>query len=79
MSEILLLDVPESLLDRLRVRARHHQRSVEGEVLTILEDVFAVEERLDRLIVARAVHNRLVASGRTFSDSVELFREDRAR
>jgi plasmid stability protein len=79
MSDVLLRDVPEPLLDALRERADHHQRSVEGEVLTILEEAVRGSVRPDPVQAARVIHDRLAATGRAFSDTVETLREDRAR
>lgn len=34
-------NIPENILQRLRERAKRHHRSVQGEVMTILEDAVA--------------------------------------
>jgi plasmid stability protein len=79
MSDVLLHDVPEPLLDALRERAGQHRRSLEVEVLTILEDAVGEIVRPDPVQAALAIHDRLAGSGRHFADSVEALRDDRAR
>jgi plasmid stability protein len=79
VSDVVLREVPEPLLAALRERASHHRRSVEGEVLTILEEAIGAATRADPVVAARAIHDRLAATGRVFTDSVELLREDRDR
>ena len=58
-------------------RAREHRRSLQSEVKTILEeavpDYEAVWKRIERF------RKLLEQSGRTFSDSADLIREDRDR
>lgn len=38
MVNVTIKNIPEDLVQRLRERARQHHRSVQGEVLAILED-----------------------------------------
>jgi antitoxin FitA len=78
MSQLVIPDVAESLLQQLRERAACQGRSVETEARIILEnalrpDPARVWAEID------AFRERLAASGRTFSDSTELIREDRDR
>jgi antitoxin FitA len=58
-------------------RAREHRRSLQSDVKTILEeavpDYEAVWKRIERF------RKLLEQSGRTFSDSADLIREDRKR
>lgn len=68
-------DVPGDLVEALRERARRHHRSMQGELMHILETAvrppaFQVEE-LVRRIEAVGV--------RTPAESVEMIREDRDR
>jgi plasmid stability protein len=78
MSQLLIPDVAESLLQQLQQRAARHGRSVEAEARVILES--ALREDADQIWAeVDAIRERLAASGRTFSDSTELIREDRDR
>jgi antitoxin FitA len=80
MAELILTDVRERLLHQLRQRAASHGRTPEEEATAILEAVLAnSEKRQDGWAQVDAIRARLAASGRTFSDSAELLREDRDR
>lgn len=76
MSQILVRDVAEDTLERLKARARWHGRSLQGEVKSILIEAtgFSVPE-------ARQVSHRWAKrlAGHAFSDSATLIREDRDR
>jgi antitoxin FitA len=78
MATLLIPDVEESILARLRDRAVTNGRSAEAEAKAILECQLqaaptAAWERVNQF------RGQLAASGRTFSDSAELVREDRER
>ena len=78
MAQLVLTDVNDEVLNELQDRATIHQRTPEEEAKAILSDVLVTKaqngwERVD------AIYNRLAASGRTFTDSVDLLREDRDR
>lgn len=78
MSRSALPDIGPFLWTRLQRRAALHGRSPEVEAKAILEEALStpgedVWARVDE------IHARLAASGRTFSDSAELVREDRDR
>jgi plasmid stability protein len=77
MPELLILDVEESIHQRLKVRAAAHGRTAEDEARTILTE--ALQGTADPWAVVDAIRERLAASGRAPSDSTELLREDRER
>lgn len=66
-------NVPESVLQRLREQARANRRSLQGELLVILED--AVEPRRLTIAEARIQLSRLRL--KTPDESVDMVREDR--
>jgi antitoxin FitA len=78
MSGLLIPDLDPAMLAQLRQRASQHGRSLEDEVRAILEQVAAgpPPSTWDRV---SAIREQLAASGRQFSDSAELVREDRNR
>jgi antitoxin FitA len=78
MSQILIPDVDPALLDQLRQQAWEHGRSVEDEARTILERATRAMPRSVWDDVS-TIRQELAASGRQFSDSAELLREDRER
>ena len=74
------VSVPEQLHARLQHSARKRGCA---EVAELLEHWQTREEQSDDSeVILRevdAIHNELAASGRVFSDSVDLIREDRER
>lgn len=78
MSELILTDVDDTLLQDLRERARHHGRTPTEEAKAILTAALRAEG-VDVWASVDAIYQRLAASGRTFSDSADLLREDRDR
>ncbi len=78
MSQLTILDIDDSLMQRLQQRAAAHGQTVEAEARTILAQTLGTPED-DIWARVDAIHDRLAASGRAFSDSAELLREDRER
>lgn len=78
MSQLTILDIDDSLMKRLQQRAAAHGQTVEAEARTILAQTLGTPED-DIWARVDAIHDRLAASGRAFSDSAELLREDRER
>lgn len=80
MSDILVRDVPGDVLDALKERAGRNRRSLQQEVLAILEwEARHDANRLTAIEAARVIRERLAATGRDFGNSVDDIREDRAR
>lgn len=73
-AQVLVRGIALGVVERLRTRAEHSGRSLEAELRLILTD--AVSENDVQEQVARV---RALFAGQTFSDSVELLREDRER
>ena len=74
MAQILIRNIEENVVDRLKKRAALHGRSLQAEVKIILEqtDHFDMASALK---VADRIRKKL--KGRPVTDSVELLREDR--
>ncbi len=73
MPNLSIKNVPEEMVARLRARAKSHHRSLQGELMTILEEAL----RGDSLTVA-AVYDRVRDLGvKTGPESVGMVREDR--
>ncbi len=65
--------VPEELVRKLRRRAARHHRSIQGELLTLLEDAISPRE-----LSIGELHSEIQALGlRTPAESVRMIREDR--
>jgi antitoxin FitA len=78
MSQLLIPDVDEATLGRLRERAIRHGRTLEGEVKTILSEA-APPAVSNQWAGINAMREQLAASGRIFPDSTDSIREDRSR
>ena len=76
MAQILVRNLDDDLVERLKNRAKRDGRSLESEVRIILEQAARVD-----MLAARALVDRIRAGfkGRRFSDSADLVREDRDR
>lgn len=76
MAQILVRDLDDGLVERLKRQAKRHHRSLQGEVKAILvESASMTPEEL--LAAAEGMQRRL--AGGKFSDSARLVREDRKR
>jgi len=76
MPNVLVRDVDEKVLEKLKTKAARNGRSLQREVQIILSDSINFEPLSD-LEVARKIKDSL--RGRQHSDSAELLREDRNR
>ncbi len=79
MPNILVRAVAEGTLDALKQRARQNRRSLQQELLTILEMAAGGAAVPNPAQNAAAIRARLSQGSREFSDSVEQVREDRER
>ena len=79
MPDVLIRDVPEDVLETLKRRAAQRHRSLQGELMTLLEGAAAETGAKSPAELADEVRRRLASSGRTFTDSTPLIREDRER
>lgn len=77
MAQVLVRQLNEKVVDRLKKRAREHGRSLQSEVKTILEEAVPDYEGAWKRI--ELIRTKLQRSGRKFSDSADLIREDRDR
>lgn len=68
-------NVPEELAEQLRQRARHHHRSLQKELLAILEE--AVSGAPKRLSLEEAYRQVRRLRLHTESEAVRMVREDR--
>ena len=73
MPDLSIKNVPAEVLDRLKVQAKKNHRSLQGELMTILEG--AAQQKGSS---SEALHSRITELGvRTGSESVKFVREDR--
>jgi plasmid stability protein len=76
MSQLLVRDLAPETVERLKIQARLHGRSLQGEIKRILEE--AIQFSLTEASGTAAQWQRRLA-GRVASDSADLLREDRDR
>ena len=79
MPDVLIRDVPESLLAALRARAAARQHSLETELLAILAAAGRSTSEPTPDMLADLIREALGQGGRLFTDSTPLLREDRER
>ena len=77
MPNILVRNLPDEVVEELKQRARRHNRPLQQEVSDIL--IRSACQGRDVAQRAATIRERLLARGGTFSDSVDLLREDRGR
>jgi plasmid stability protein len=77
MAQILVRDLDDALVARLKERARENHRSLQGEVRAILEEAGAETTRSEALAIVDKWQHYCEAKGKTFSDSVEIIRKAR--
>ncbi len=78
MAQILVRDLDERVVARLKERAKASHRSLQGEVRAILEQEARprmTPEEMTQMIEKWRSHWQKL--GKTFSDSTEMIREDR--
>ncbi|MDH5666880.1 MAG: hypothetical protein OEY86_02565 [Nitrospira sp.] len=78
MAQVLVRNLTDKVVARLKKRAKNRGRSLQAEVKTILEEA-AKDVPEDFWKEADRIREQLQRSGRKFSDSAALIREDRER
>ena len=76
MAELLVRNLDQETLKRLKLRAKRHRRSLQGEAKLILEEAAALQLEDARNLIEKI---RSQFSGKKFSDSATLVRRDRQR
>ncbi|MGB7208206.1 MAG: hypothetical protein WBD27_06050 [Pyrinomonadaceae bacterium] len=77
MPNVLVRDVEVTVLDRLKLRAKRQNRSLQAEVKIILQNAAEQREPLTELELIRKIRASNTKVNKT--DSAELLREDRDR
>ena len=77
MPDVLVRDVDVEVLESLKDRASRQGRSLQAELLAILEQA-ARSRMVDARILAARIR-RSLGQGKSHSDSAELLAEDRRR
>ena len=77
MAQILVRDLDDALVARLKERARENDRSLQGEVRAILEEAGAEAARSEALAIVDKWQRYWEVRGKTFRDSAEIIRTAR--
>ena len=77
MSSILVRDLDDNIVGKLKTIAKNHGRSLQGEVKAILTDATSFFTMEEAACVAASWRKKL--KGRQLADSADLIREDRDR
>jgi len=78
VKDVLIRDLDEDVLERLKRRAERHGRSLQAELKRIVEGSARVDEE-DFWASIDELRESLDAAGGSFEDSARLVREDRER
>jgi plasmid stability protein len=77
---VLIRDLSEKTVKELKKRAADNNRSLQAELKAILDSTADRDRHLRKWRKdTDQIYNELKKSGRTFSDSTKLIREDRDR
>lgn len=76
MAQIIVRNLNDAVVERLKAQAKDNNRSLEAEVRHVLEQSARMDMAQAREIV---MERRKKLQGRDFIDSVALIREDRDR
>ena len=79
MSDILVRDVPEQTVQALKQRAKENRRSLQQELISILESTVRESPSRNAARIAAQIRASLAGKGRIFDDSAVLVREERDR
>jgi plasmid stability protein len=78
MSNLVILDVDDWVMERLSRRAEAHGQAPALEAKAILQEALG-QPPVAGWRQVNAIRDSLAAAGKVFSDSTELIREDRNR
>jgi len=78
MAQVLVRNLEERTINRLKERAKAHHRSLQSEIKTILEDSASLPHAGEQVKRLRALHTELFGTQR-FPDSTPSIRKDRER
>lgn len=79
MPNLLVRDVPEQVIATLKRRAARRRRSLQQEMLEILEQAAEEPAAMTAAEMAAAIRDRLGERGIALGDSTPLIRADRER
>ena len=78
MTNVLIRDVSEEVLNRLKIMAKSHNRSLQQELKVFLENT-VTQSSSEIFQKMSEIRKKLRRKSIRFTDSTKLLREDRAR
>lgn len=79
MPNLLVRDVPHHVVEALKLRAAGNRRSLQQEMVEVLEQATEYPNARTGAEIATAIRQRLGEKGIAFEDSTPLIRADRDR
>ena len=78
MANVLIRNIPDEVLDRIKSMAKRRNRSLQQELSEAIENI-ANQSSVDFFQKAKELREKLQKKKVRFTDSAELLREDKAR
>jgi len=78
MANVLIRDVPEEVLNRFKIMAKSHRRSLQQELKMFLENT-VMQSSPEIFQKMAEIKKKLRRKSTRFTDSTKLLREDRSR
>ena len=78
MANVLIRNISDEVLDKIKSMAKHRNRSLQQELSEAIENI-ANQSSLDFFQKAKELREKLRKKKVRFTDSAELLREDRTR
>ena len=78
MANVLIRDVPEEVLNRFKIMAKSHNRSLQQELKGFLENT-VIQSSPEIFQRMAEIRKKLRRKSIRFTDSTKLLREDRSR
>ena len=78
MANVLIRNISDEVLDKIKSMAKHRNRSLQQELSEAIENI-ASQSSLDFFQKAKELREKLRKKKVRFTDSAELLREDRTR
>lgn len=78
MANVLVRNIPDEVLDRIKRMAKRHNRSLQQELIDAIENI-ASQSSVDFSQKAKELRETLRKKKVRFTDSAKLLREDRTR
>ena len=78
MPNVLIRDIPEEVVNRLKIMAKSHNRSLQQELRVFLENA-VIQSSPESFQKMAEIRRKLRRKSIRFTDSTKLLREDRGR